>query len=397
MDIIACILAAVAAVVGIMAFAAARSAKRSSDELIARLRESEERIVRNAAETARTNNAAMLDTQRMVTEMNTKSINELRNTVENRLMRIQEDNAKKLDEMRNTVDEKLNATLQTRLNESFKLVSERLDQVYKGLGEMQTLAGGVGDLKRVLTNVKTRGTWGEIQLGVLLEQMLAPTQFERNVATIPGSNDRVEYAVVLPGNSEDERVYLPIDAKFPVEDYNRLCLASESGDAAAVEEATKQLAARIKLEAKRIEEKYVAPPYTTDFAVMYLPTEGLYAEIARNTELCEYIQRHHRVSPVGPTTLTALLNSLQMGFTTLAIQKRSSEVWTLLGAFKTEFKTFDEILAKTKKKLQEATNTIERAETRTRVIGRKLRSVEELDTAQSRELIGTEVYAEDEE
>ena len=281
------------------------------------------------------------------------------------------------------MDEKLHATLEQRLGESFKLVSERLELVHKGLGEMQTLASGVGDLKKVLTNVKTRGTWGEVQLEALLEQLLAPEQYVKNAVTKKGSNERVEFAVKLP-----ENVLLPIDAKFPQEDYQKLLDAQEQANPVLVEEMAKQLEAKIKAEAKSIKERYINPPDTTDFAIMFLPTEGLYAEVLRRTGLFETLQRQYRVTIAGPTTLAAFLNSLQMGFRTLAIQKRSSEVWTLLGAVKTEFGKFGDILEKTNKKLQEASNTLQDAAQKSRTIEKKLKSVQELPVHEATSLIG---------
>lgn len=309
----------------------------------------------------------------------------LKMAVESRLTAIQSDNANKLEEMRRTVDEKLHATLEQRLGESFKLVSERLEQVHRGLGEMQTLAAGVGDLKRVLTNVKTRGTWGEVQLAALLEQVLTADQFAANVATKPGSGERVDFAIRLPGKDDGAVVWLPIDAKFPIEDYQRLLDAQEP---ALIEEAAKAIELRLKNEAKSIREKYVAPPHTTDFAVLYLPIEGLYAEALRRPGLAETLQRDFRVSLAGPTTLAAMLNSLQMGFRTLAIEQRSAEVWAVLGAVKTEFGKFGEALAHTKKKLDEASNSISKAEVRTRQLSRKLKEVEALPAAESEQLIG---------
>jgi DNA recombination protein RmuC len=312
----------------------------------------------------------------------------LRLTVETRLTAIQADNSAKLEEMRKTVDEKLHATLEQRLGESFKLVSDRLEQVHRGLGEMQTLAAGVGDLKKVLTNVKTRGTWGEVQLAALLDQVLTAEQYASNVATRPGSNDRVEFAIRLPGREVGEPVWLPIDAKFPSEDYQRLVDAQERADVVGVEAAGKALETRLKDEARTIREKYIQPPHTTDFAILYLPTEGLYAEALRRPGLAEALQRDQRVSLAGPTTLAAMLNSLQMGFRTLAIEQRSSEVWAVLGAVKTEFSKFGEALAHTKKKLQEASNTIDKAEVRTRAVTRKLKEVEALPAVAAVALIG---------
>lgn len=312
----------------------------------------------------------------------------LKLSVEGRLAAIQADNAAKLEEMRRTVDEKLHATLEQRLGASFKLVSERLEQVHRGLGEMQTLAAGVGDLKRVLTNVKSRGTWGEVQLSALLEQLLTAEQFAANVATRPGSNERVDFAIRLPGRGDGAVVWLPIDAKYPIEDYQRLLDAQERGEPLAVEEAARAIELRLKAEAKSIHEKYVAPPHTTDFALLYLPLEGLYAEALRRPGLAETLQRDFRVSLSGPTTLAAMLNSLQMGFRTLAIEQRSAEVWAVLGAVKTEFGKFGEALAHTKKKLDEASNSISKAETRTRQLTRKLKEVEALPVADAETLIG---------
>jgi len=322
-------------------------------------------------------------------EANEKKGDALRTAVETKLLQLQTDNAARLEEMRKTVDEKLQTTLDKRLGDSFKFVSERLDQVNKGLGEMQSLASGVGDLKKVLTNVKTRGTWGEIQLGNLLEQILTPDQFERNVATKSGSSDRVEFAVKLPGRGDggEGPVWLPIDAKFPKEDYERLIDASERADAAAVEESSRQLEARIKLEARTIKEKYLDPPQTTDFGLLYLPTEGLYAEILRRPGLTDILQREYRVSVAGPTTLLAILNSLQMGFQSLAIEKRSAEIRDLLGAVKTEFGTFGDWIERVHKKIQAADVEIGKAKTRTRAIERKLKSVQGLPASDAREVL----------
>ena len=321
----------------------------------------------------------------------------LKLSVENRLTAIQVDNSAKLEEMRRTVDEKLHATLEQRLGQSFQLVSERLEQVHRGLGEMQTLAAGVGDLKRVLTNVKTRGTWGEVQLSALLEQLLTVEQFSANVATRPDSNERVDFAIRLPGKGDGAVVWLPIDAKFPIEDYQRLLDAQDRSDPAAVEEAAKAIEMRLKSEAKSIREKYISPPHTTDFAMLYLPIEGLYAEALRRPGLAETLQRDFRISLAGPTTLAALLNSLQMGFRTLAIEQRSAEVWAVLGAVKTEFGKFGEALAHTKKKLDEASNSISKAETRTRQLSRRLKEVEALPVGESENLIGVADFDGEEE
>jgi DNA recombination protein RmuC len=315
----------------------------------------------------------------------------LRGAVEARLEKIRVENADKLEQMRRTVDEKLHATLEQRLSESFKQVSERLELVHKGLGEMQSLAAGVGDLKKVLTNVKNRGVMGEVQLAALLEQILTPEQYETNVATKPGSRDRVEFAIRLPGRDSDGTVWLPLDAKFPTEDYQRLQEAQDAADPVAVEAAAKALEARIRLEAKTIAEKYLAPPATTDFGLLYLPFEGLYAEVLRRPGLFEALQRDFRVTVCGPTTLSALLNSLQMGFRTLAIEKRSSEVWQVLGAVKSEFGRFGEVLARTKAQLQTVANSIDAAETRTRQIERKLKDVEALPGAEVPPLLDREL------
>lgn len=326
---------------------------------------------------------------RKLTESNENRMDAVRNTVEARLKQIQEDNAKQLDQMRATVDEKLQGTLEKRLGESFKLVSERLEQVHKGLGEMQTLASGVGDLKRALTNVKTRGGWGEIQLESLLAEILAPEQYARNVQTSDAGGELVEFAIRLPGrgDGDTEPVWLPIDAKFPLEDYQRLVEAQERADSDAADLAARTLTARIKACAKDICDKYVRPPKTTDFGIMFLPTEGLYAEVVRRAGLVESIQRECRVVVAGPTTFAALLNSLQMGFRTLAIQKRSSEVWKLLGAVKTEFGKFGDVLAGVKKKLDQASNTMDDAARRSRAIERKLREVQELPSADAQLLL----------
>jgi len=324
-----------------------------------------------------------------LTQSNEQRLNQMRETVESRLRSLQEENSARLEQMRLIVDEKLHSTLEKRLGESFKLVSDRLEMVHKGLGEMQLLASSVGDLKKVLTNIKTRGTWGEIQLGALLEQVLTRDQYEQNVSTKKGSNERVEYAIRLPGRDEgDGIVWLPIDAKFPQEDYQRLIDAQEQANPDLAAEAGRQLENRIKLEAKTIREKYIDPPHTTDFAVLFLPTEGLYAEIVRNTGLCEFLQREFRVVIAGPTTLAALLNSLQMGFRTLAIERRSSEVWALLGAVKTEFGRFGDLLDKTQKKLLEASGTIESAAKKSRTIERKLRDVQALPSGDTVTLVG---------
>jgi DNA recombination protein RmuC len=313
-----------------------------------------------------------------LTKLNEEKLEAMRKSMETQLGRLQEDNSKKLEQMRATVEEKLQSTLEKRLGDSFKQVSERLEQVYKGLGEMRHLASGVGDLKKVLTNVRTRGTWGEIRLSHILEQILTPDQYDVNVATKKDGSERVEFAVKLPGQEADKEkvVWMPIDSKFPQEDYQRLLDAQEIADKESADKFIKQLEMRIKAEAKSIREKYIDPPATTDFGIMFLPVEGLYAEVLRLPGLCDFLQREYRIVVTGPTTLAALLNSLQMGFRTLAVEKRSSEVWELLGAVKSEFGRFGDVLSKTKKKLQEASNSIDKAETRTRAIERQLKNVQ---------------------
>lgn len=316
-------------------------------------------------------------------------LEKVREAIEKRLEAIQNNNEKKLEEMRVTVDEKLQASVEKRFNESFKLISERLDMVQQGLGEMQSLATGVGDLKRVLTNVKTRGTLGEIQLGTILEQVLSPTQYEINAQCKPDSAERVEYAIVMPGRSSDDKpVLLPIDSKFPMEDYQRLVEAYDSNT--NLESVLKSFENSVKKNAKDIQSKYLNPPVTTDFGIMFVPTEGLYAEILRRPGLFEYVQRENKITVVGPSNLVAFLSSLQMGFRTLAIEKRSSEVWELLSAVKTDFGTFGTVLDKTKKKLQEATNVIDAASTRSRAIERRLRNVQTLPTSTILEIETTE-------
>ena len=332
-----------------------------------------------------------------LSESNAQRLAEIRATLEQKIQQLQAENASKLEEMRKTVDEKLHATLEQRLGESFKQVSERLERVHQGLGEMQQLAVGVGDLKRVLTNVKTRGTWGEVQLEMVLEQMLTPDQYAKNVETIPGTNERVEFAIKLPGKDDEKApVWMPIDAKFPKEQYERLLDAAERADADAVAQAGKELERAVRGEAKTIAEKYVSPPLTTDFAIMFLPTEGLYAEVMRRPGLADELQRSHRVSIAGPSTLSALLNSLQMGFRTLVLEKRSSEVWQVLGAVKTEFGKFGDVLAATKTALQRAADNIEKAETRSRQMNRKLKLVEALPSEQAQGMLGLDDHSDDE-
>lgn len=326
-------------------------------------------------------------------------LGDMRNTIDARIREIQKGNEEKLEQMRHTVDEKLHSTLEKRLGESFKLVSDRLEAVQRGLGEMQSLATGVGDLKRVLTNVRDRGTWGEIQLEAILEQILTKEQYSRNVQTKDDSREVVEFAIKLPGRGDgDEPVWLPIDSKFPTEDYQRLVEASKNADADGVKEATDGLTRRIISSAKDIRDKYLNPPKTTDFAIMFLPTEGLYAEVLRQPGLPDRLQQECRVVPAGPTTLTALLNSLRMGFRTLAIEKRSSEVWHVLAAVKTEFGKFGDVLSKVKKQLTTASNTIDDTTKRTRAMARKLKDVEELPSGDATKLLNlTDELEEDSE
>ena len=322
-------------------------------------------------------------------ETNQQRLEGLRATISEQLGEMREANEKKLEEMRRTVDEKLQGTLEKRLGESFKLVREQLDAVHKGLGEMQSLATGVGDLKNVLTNVKVRGTWAEYQLGAILEQVLTPEQFDRNVATHENSSERVEFAIRLPGRSDDPNdcVWLPIDSKFPQEDYIRLTEASKSADAEAVAQSTRELMRSVTQSAKTIAEKYLNPPRTTDFAVLYLPTEGLYAEVLRQPGMVSQLQQDYRVVVSGPTTIAALLNSLRLGFRSLAIEQQASEVWQVLAAVKTEFGKFGLVLDKVKSQLQTASNTIEKTQTRTRAMTRKLQKVEQLPSGESDELL----------
>lgn len=313
-----------------------------------------------------------------LTTLNENKLENVRKTVEEKLTQIQKDNTEKLEQMRVTVDEKLHKTLEQRLGESFKLVNDRLESVYKGLGEMQSLAQGVGDLKKVFTNVKSRGYWGEMQLGNILEQFLTNEQYTTNIKTKPNSDAFVEFAIILPGKNDGETVYLPIDSKFPIEDFQKLVDAEEIGNVELIVECRKKLLSAVSKFAKDIHDKYVEPPYTTDFAIMFLPTESLYCEVLRNSTICEEISQKYRVVISGPTTFIALLNSLQMGFRTLAIEKRSSEVWKLLGTVKSEFGKFGDLLDKTNKKLQEISNTMELASRKTRTIENKLKKVEAL-------------------
>ncbi len=335
-------------------------ALRGDSERIERVLREEQRAGRGElAESLARLGEQLRQTLSGLTADNEKRLNEVRATLDAQLKSLQTDNAAQLEKMRAIVDEKLQSTLNVRLGESFKLISERLEAVQRGLGEMQSLATGVGDLKRVLSNVKTRGTFGEVQLGALLEQLLTADQYAANIATVPHSNERVEYAIRLPGQGHDAPVWLPIDCKFPIEDYQRLLDAQERADAEAASAAAHALERRVREEAKTIRGKYVAPPHTTDFAILFLPTEGLYAEVIRRPGLFEVLQREHRVTVAGPTTLTAILNALQMGFRTLAIEQRSSEVWQLLGAVKNEFGKFGDVLDKVRKKLVEASRQID--------------------------------------
>jgi DNA recombination protein RmuC len=366
----------------------------------------QETLTRQGAETTRTQNAqidafaqqlvqlrgtlgdTLTNQLKDLSEANARRMAEVRATLETQLASLQQNNAAKLDEMRATVDEKLHATLEARLGESFKQVAERLEQVHKGLGEMQTLAQGVGDLKHLLSNVKTRGMFGEAQLGALLEQVFAPDQYATQVATRPGSRNVVDFAIKLPGRGDDGApCWLPIDAKFPNEDYERLLDAQQRADVEGAEAAARGLEQRIKLEAKSMADKYLEPPHTTDFAILFLPTEGLYAEVLRRPGLMEVLQREYRVTLAGPTTLMAMLNSLQMGFRTLALEKRSSEVWQVLGAVKTEFGKFGDVLAKVKSQTQTVLNTLDAAETRSRAMGRALKAVEALPQDRAQELL----------
>ncbi|WP_348695333.1 DNA recombination protein RmuC [Duganella fentianensis] len=341
---------------------------------------------------------SMNQTLARLTESNAARMQEVRATLEAKIRDLQTDNGARLEEMRKTVDEKLHATLEARLSASFQQVSERLERVHQGLGEMQQLALGVGDLKRVLTNVKTRGTWGEVQLEMLLEQVLTPDQYAKNVETIAGSGARVEFALKLPGQKDGGApVWMPIDAKFPKEQYERLLEAAEQADADGVALAGRELERAVRVEAKTIAEKYLAPPHTTDFAILFLPTEGLYAEVMRRPGLADELQRVHRISIAGPSTLSALLNSLQMGFRTLALERRSSEVWQVLGAVKTEFAKFGDVLAATKLTLERAAKNIESAETRSRQMARKLKTVEALPSEAAQLLLGAQSEASEPE
>lgn len=382
------------------------NARNSREELAKTFATFQQTLVQQSAEATRTQNTQIdafaqqltllqktlsdtLSTQlQSVSESNARRMGEVRETLEKQLAQLQQTNSAKLDEMRKTVDEKLQTTLETRLGESFKQVADRLEQVHKGLGEMQTLAQGVGDLKHLLTNVKTRGIFGEAQLSALLEQVFTVDQYAAQVITRRGGKNPVDFAIKLPGRSDSgEPLWLPIDAKFPNEDYERLLDAQQRADVLGAEIAGKALEARIRLEAKSISDKYIDPPYTTDFAILFLPTEGLYAEVLRRPGLMEFLQRDHRVTLAGPTTLLAMLNSLQMGFRTLALEKRSSEVWQVLGAVKTEFGKFGDVLAKVKSQTETVLNTLSSAEQRSRVMGKALRNVEALPEIESARLL----------
>ena len=384
----------------------ADSSRNARQELAQNLATFQQTLVQQGAEATRTQNTQIdafgqqlallqktlsdtLSTQLSgLSESNVRRMSEIRETLEKQLAQLQTNNAAKLDEMRATVDEKLQTTLQARLGESFKQVADRLEQVHKGLGEMQTLAQGVGDLKHLLTNVKTRGIFGEAQLASLLEQVFVPDQYAVQVATRPGSKNVVDFAIKLPGKSDSgEPLWLPIDAKFPNEDYERLLDAQGRADVVAAELAGRALEQRIRLEAKSIADIYLEPPYTTDFAIRFLPTEGLYAEVLRRPGLMEALQRDCRVTLAGPTTLLAMLSSLQMGFRTLALEKRSSEVWQVLGAVKTEFGKFGDVLAKVKAQTETVLKTLDSAQTRSRAMGRALKTVEALPETQAQSLI----------
>ena len=384
----------------------ADNSRASRQELAGSLATFQQALVQQSGEAIRTQNTQLdafaqqlallqktlsdtLTTQlQSVSESNARRMGEVRETLEKQLAQLQQTNSAKLDEMRKTVDEKLQTTLETRLGESFKQVADRLEQVHKGLGEMQTLAQGVGDLKHLLTNVKTRGIFGEAQLSALLEQVFTVDQYAAQVITRPGGKNPVDFAVKLPGRSDaGEPLWLPIDAKFPGVDYENLLDAQQRADALGAEVAGKALEVRIRLEARSISEKYISPPHTTDFAILFLPTEGLYAEVLRRPGLMESLQRDHRVTLAGPTTLLAMLTSLQMGFRTLALEKRSSEVWQVLGAVKTEFGKFGDVLAKVKSQTETVLNTLSSAEQRSRVMGKALRNVEALTEADSARLI----------
>jgi len=391
-------------------------ARGSRQELAQSLAAFQDAVLRQGAEATRTQNA-QIDafaqqlahlrgtlsetlTQQLaaLSEANARRIQEVRGTLEQQLTQLQAANSARLDEMRRTVDEKLQSTLQQRLGESFRQVAERLEQVHKGLGEMQTLAQGVGDLKHLLTNVKTRGMFGEAQLAALLEQVFAPGQYAAQVVTRPGTRNAVDFAIRLPGRGDgDTPLWLPIDAKFPGEDYERLLDAQQRADAPAAEQAAKALEAQIRLQARSIADKYVEPPHTTDFAILFLPTEGLYAEVLRRPGLLQALQREHHITLAGPTTLLAMLSSLQMGFRTLALERRSSEVWQVLGAVKTEFAKFGDVLIRIRTQTQTVLNTLDQAQTRTNQMNRALKKVESLPDAQTQQLLPGALDDDDDE
>jgi DNA recombination protein RmuC len=380
---------------------AAREARASREELTSRLDAANSMLVDNLrvqSELQRTQLEGVTTQLKQLGDSNAQSLETIRKTFDGRVQALQESNEKKLDEMRKTVDEKLHDTLEKRLGESFKLVSDRLEAVQRGLGEMQQLATGVGDLKRVLTNVKARGTWAEVQLGALLEQILTPAQFGRNVQTKEDSRELVEFAIKLPGPKDepDTCVWLPIDSKFPQEDYLRLQDAAERGDAEAVQKASDQLARSIRVQAELISSKYLCPPHTTDFAIMFLPTEGLYAEVLRHPSLCDELQTKYHVMVAGPTTLAALLNSLRMGFQTLAIEQQSAEVWKVLAAVKTEFGKFGGVLDKVKRQLTTAARTIDETGVRSRALERRLRAVESLPEAEAAQVLELAAFTAEE-
>ena len=368
------------------------NARSLREEVAKTQKEANDSVVKVIGEMSKSQQTRLDAVERRIKDLSDKNeirIGQLRDTLDTKMKTLQEGNDRKLEQMRQTVDEKLQSTLEKRLSESFKIVSERLEAVQRGLGEMQNLATGVGDLKRVLTNVKARGTWGEVQLGAILEQMLTPDQYDRNVKVRPSSSEVVEFAIRLPGADAEVRgnVWLPIDSKFPQEDYQRLVSAAENADSDAVEQSLKALTRSIENSAKTISEKYIAPPATTDFAILFLPTEGLYAEILRQPGLVEKLQHAYRVVVAGPTTLSAVLNSLRMGFRTLAIEQRSSEVWQILAAVKTEFGKFGDVLSRVKRQLDTASNTIDETGVRTRAMERKLREVEALPGEEAVELL----------
>jgi DNA recombination protein RmuC len=370
--------------------------RRSVDELRREVQDSARGTRQELAQTLMLFQQTLLAQQGGVARTQNEQIEAMRATVEQRLAAIQADNEKKLEQMRATVDEKLHATLEQRLGESFKQVADRLDQVHKGLGEMQGLARDVGSLSRTLGNVKTRGTFGEIQLAALLDEVFTAEQIGRNVETVPGSNARVDFAIRLPGRRDDGApLWLPIDAKFPREDYERLLDAQERADPAAAESAARGIEAQLRLEARKIREKYVAPPHTADFGILFVPTEGLYAEALRRPGLAEALQREHKIMLAGPTTLLAMLNSLQMGFRTLALERRSAEVWEVLGAVKTEFAKFGAVLARVRDQTRSVLGTLDQAETRTRQLTRALKGVESLPDERTRDLLPAAPDAQD--